>query len=103
MKKQPHSFTVIPNAIINHEHLSYPAKHLYTYLSMVQNGKPLSNAYLAKAMDTSIKSITRWKKELQKVGVMETVKVGQRDFICFLAPTKEQMEEVRKMWGGSPE
>lgn len=95
---QKNNFILFPRPIIRNPRLSEMSKMLYAHMADNQNGRVLSDAYFAKVMEVSTKTIERLKRELKEEGVLVVVRTGAKSYSGYIAATAAEAIQVKNHW-----
>jgi hypothetical protein len=89
-------FTKIDRNVIMDSRLSANAKVMYMMMMTLKANQYAGNAYFQKAMKISQASVTRARKELIGVGLLEVQRVNKLEYRAFLGTSTVSGLEVKR-------
>jgi len=67
-------------------------------LAMLPNGKKISYGYIIKSLDISESALKKYIPELKKLNLLEMVRVGAKQYDCYIGSTHIPAYRVKAMW-----
>lgn len=92
------AFSKIENKIIFDMELSHAAYRLYSLMILLKSGKQCTDAYFAKVMGISDKSLKKYKKELIDKDYILVDRAGPRLYFLYVGYSELPASEVKASW-----
>lgn len=93
-------YTKFDNKVItiSSKELTHGAKVVYIFMAHLSTGKRISYGYILKSLSISESALKKYIAELKKLNLIEMVRVGAKQYDCYIGSTQIPAYNVKKMW-----
>ena len=92
------NYTKVDNMVAANDALSDFAFRFYVYAAGFKNGFQLNDEYVSTALGWKHDKITRAKRELKKLDLIQVEKIDRKTYFLYIGSSKITATEVMKNW-----